>query len=340
MRSPGGLPFGRASPPDQDGWRPELVVGFVFAREFTLTPFAGFVDALRLAADHEDDSRPIHCAWSFLSHDHKPLRASCGLVVLPSDQFGDPRRFDYVVAVGGRNGEIDNPPQPVLDFLRAAAAARIPLVGVCTGGFLLAQAGLMEGRRCCVHYSVQRALLRRFPSLIPVTDANFVIDGNIITCPGGVAAIDVATYLIKRHCSEVKARKAQNYLLTIPGEPRLHSPLRAYEDHLANASRLTVEAVRIMEMHAGRPFPVDRLAAMANATLSQLNRAFQADLNSSPAAFWRAMRLEQARHLLLDTSRSVTWIAYETGFADAAHFCKAFRAAYRTTPDAYRKLGR
>ena len=322
---------------DAEGWQPSLSVAFVFGRDFTLTPFAGFVDALRLAADYDDESRQIDCRWTFLSHDERPVRSSCGLTLVPGYGYDDPPRFDYLVVVGGRFGQVDNPPPGLLSFLNRVATAGTPLIGLCTGGFLLAAAGLMENLRCCVHYRIQKEFTRRFPKSIAVTDANFVVDGGIVTCPGGVAAIDVAAYLIDRHCNRIKARKAQNHLFALPDEPRLYTPRRSYEDQLSKARRLTVEAVRIMEMYIDQPLRVTQVAAMVGATQAQLTRAFRWDLQASPAAFWRDMRLEQARHLLLETSRSVTAIAYETGFCDAAHFTKAFARTFRMTPYNYRR---
>lgn len=90
--------------------------------------FSAFVDTLRLAADEGDRSRPIHCTWSVLSHNMRAARASCGMEVLPTTELDDPRRYDYVVVVGGL---LDASPlaDAQLDYLRRAAALRIPLVG-------------------------------------------------------------------------------------------------------------------------------------------------------------------------------------------------------------------
>jgi transcriptional regulator GlxA family with amidase domain len=320
--------------------RPELMVGIVLFAEFTLTPLAGFVDALRLAADHEDDSRQVHCGWAFLGADRAPIRASCGLQVIPEEPYGDPARFDYVVVVGGKTAAMHSYPEAALAFLRTAHEAGVPLVGLCTGGMVLAEAGLLEGRRCCVHFAAQAAFSARYPDIMPVTDANFVVDGAIITCPGSIAAIDVAAYLIKRHCSRARAKKATNYLFMNPDQPRLYLPDRAYEDRLAGADRVTLDAVRIMELNVSAPVSVAELARQVNATPSRLTRAFRSDLGQSPARFWRALRLDHARSMVVDTSKSITAVAYETGFSDSAHFCRLFRSAYGTSPHAYRARAR
>ena len=132
--------------------RARLRVAFVLARRFTLCAFANFVDVLRLAADEGDRSRPILCRWSVLSDAMSPVASSCGVKVQPDARPGDPRDFDYVVVVGGllHGGEAMD--DASIAYLRTAAASGVPLVGVCTGSFVLARAGLMRGHRCCVSW--------------------------------------------------------------------------------------------------------------------------------------------------------------------------------------------
>jgi transcriptional regulator GlxA family with amidase domain len=320
--------------------RPELKVAIVPFPEFTLTPLAGFVDALRLAADRDDDSRQVHCGWSFLGGDLKPIRASCGLQVMPTELYGDPREFDYVVVVGGKMLAMNAYPPEALDYLRRAHGAGVPLVGLCTGSMVLAETGLLAGRRCCVHFATQGNFAQRFPDIVPITDANFVVDGNIITCPGSIAAIDVAAYLIKRHCSRWRAKKAMNHLLMNPDQPRIYHPDRPYEDKLATAHAVTLDAVRLMEMNVSQPFSVERIAELVNVTPSRLVRVFARDMGVSPARFWRNLRLDHARSLIVDTAKSITLVAYETGFSDSAHFCRTFRGAFGSAPQQFRALAR
>ncbi|HVO88431.1 MAG TPA: DJ-1/PfpI family protein, partial [Casimicrobiaceae bacterium] len=123
----------------------QLSVGFVLQPEFTLIAFAGFVDALRLAADERDGSRPIRCAWSVLAPTSAPIRASCGVEIHPTSHLVDPGRFDYLVVVGGllRGGHhID---AQLVRYLQQADAAGVPLVGICTGSFVLARSNLLRG---------------------------------------------------------------------------------------------------------------------------------------------------------------------------------------------------
>ena len=150
----------RDGPAPHDSLR--LRVGFVLARRFTLSAFANFVDVLRLAADEGDRSRPIRCSWRVLATSGQPVQSSCGIAVTPDEKLGDPARFDYIVVVGGLIDEIERLDPEYTAFLHRAAKAGVPLVGVCTGAFILHRAGLMNGYRCCVSWFHHEDFLEQF----------------------------------------------------------------------------------------------------------------------------------------------------------------------------------
>ena len=124
---------------------PRLRVGFILTPRFTLCAFANFVDVLRLAADEGDRSRPILCRWRLLSSTMDPVSSSSGIVVQPEERLGDPTRFDYIVVIGGLMQELETLAPAYVSFLQRAAAVGVPLVGVCTGAFVLHRAGLIRG---------------------------------------------------------------------------------------------------------------------------------------------------------------------------------------------------
>ena len=167
---------------------PSLHVGFVLLPQFTLLPFSAFIDALRLAADEADHSRQLRCRWTVMGADLNMIQSSCGVRVAPWETFVEPAAFDYIVVVGGllRPGiTIDH---TLLRYLRQAARAHVPLIGLCTGSFALIKAGLMKGRRCCVSWFHYQDLIEEFSDIIPVADQLFVDDGDRITCAGGAVA--------------------------------------------------------------------------------------------------------------------------------------------------------
>jgi transcriptional regulator GlxA family with amidase domain len=191
----------------------QLTVGIILARRFTLCALGNFVDVLRLAADEGDRSRPILCSWRVLSPTMEPIASSCGIVVQPDERLGDPMRFDYLVVVGGLVDEIENLHPETVHYLERAAAAGVPLVGVCTGTFALHRAGLMQGYRACVSWFHHEDFLERFDGLRPVSDQIFVVDRDRLTCSGGVSSAHLAAFIVERHLGRARASKSLHIMI-------------------------------------------------------------------------------------------------------------------------------
>jgi transcriptional regulator GlxA family with amidase domain len=239
------------------------------------------------------------------------------------------------VLCGGLLRDMPAPSPRLRACLRTAMDQKIPIVSLCTGSFLLAQTGLLDGRRCAVHFDVIGEFARRFPKTLPLSGSNYIHDGNFITCPGSIVAIEVAAYLISRHGEPSRARKSLNYLLSKPKDSA--SPAtQPWSAALSRASQLTIDAVQYMEFRIDTPCPIAELVQALNTTRTRLGRAFLRDLGVTPAALWRDIRLEAACELLRLGRRSVSEIAYDVGFCDAAHFCRTFKARLGVTPDSYR----
>ena len=316
-----------------------LNVGFILARRFTLCAFANFVDVLRLAADEGDRSRPILCAWRVLSPTMEPISSSSGIVVQPEERLGDPARFDYLVIVGGLVDEIENLHPETVRFLERAAAQGVPLVGVCTGTFALHRAGLMDGYRVCVSWFHHDDFLERFDGLKPVSDRIFVVDRDRLTCSGGVAAAHLAAFIVERHLGRARAAKSLHIMIIDEAmaaeEPQPGMPLA-----LATDDPLVRRALLAMQQSLDSPLAIGRILSQLGVSRRKLERHFRAALGLSPLAADRLIRVEQAKHLLVTTGRSVTRIAADTGFSDLSHMIKVFRRAEGTTPDMFRRMSR
>ncbi|GBQ66918.1 AraC family transcriptional regulator [Ameyamaea chiangmaiensis NBRC 103196] len=319
--------------------KPRLRVGFILAEHFTLSAFALFVDHLRLAADKDDRSRPIHCSWQVLSSSVHPVRSSCGVAIARDASLGDPRAFDYIVVVGGLlygQKQID---YVTAIWLRRAAEMGITLVGVCTGTFALCQAGLMENRRVCVSWYHHQDFQDAFPAHEAVSDQMFLDDGDRITCSGGGAASDVALHLIERSIGRPAGQKASHILLMeragkISNQIRLQPqpPTLASETRFADPR--VRRAVLHMEQNMTRPLPITQLAARLGISSRQLERLFQTALGRKPQDFYRSLRLRHARALLEAGEMSVTEVAIEMGFSDCSHFSRHFKTLFGISPSA------
>lgn len=320
----------RASP------APRLSVGFILARRFTLCAFANFVDVLRLAADEGDRSRPILCEWTVLSDTMSPVASSCGVLVQPNERLGDPRKFDYIVVVGGLIDEIPNMSPDYTRYLQRAAAAKVPLAGVCTGAFILHRAGLMDGYRCCVSWFHHTDFLEQFDGLKPVSDQIFIVDRDRLTCSGGASSAHLAAHLVEKHVGRAQARKSL-HIMIIDDALRAEKPQPGIPLDLATDDALVKKALLLMQQNIDTPLSATEIARRLGASRRQLERHFQASVGMGPALAYKIMRLEYAEFLLRHSDQSVTEIATACGFCDSSHFIRAFRERHGTTPASFRK---
>lgn len=315
--------------------RPDLRVGFILMNHFTLVPVAGLVDSLRFAADKSFRSQQIFCQWDWMTCNDQPVVASCGMPILPTKPLERLESYDYIVIAGGLLGETRNPPDWLLDTLRKVHTAGKPIIGLCSGSFVLGNAGLLDDRRCAIHFTIRDEFIQRFPKAIALIDKSYVDDEGIITCPGGTA-IDLAANMIRRHCGEIRAQKGLKYLLADEAIEKAPQHEEAHEPHVYQNESVR-KAIAFMRQNLGSAATLKEVADHVGTSPRQLHRAFLSNTNDAPANYWRKLRLEHARKQLADTSLSVTTIAIECGFSDASHFILWFRKQYGETPSAYRK---
>ncbi|MFC3631158.1 GlxA family transcriptional regulator [Paracoccus angustae] len=327
----------RDTPAPGDSLR--LRVGFLLARRFTLSAFANFVDVLRLAADEGDRSRPIRCSWRVLATSGQPVQSSCGISVTPDERLGDPARFDYIVVVGGLIDEIERLEPEYAAFLHRAAKAGVPLVGVCTGAFILHRAGLMNGYRCCVSWFHHEDFLEQFDGLRPVSDRIFVVDRDRLTCSGGASSAHLAAFLIDRHIGRAAAQKSL-HIMIIDEAMAADDPQPGLPLELKTQDTLVRRALLMLQQSMDTPPAVADVAAQLQVSRRKLERHFAASLSMSPAEAFMRVRLSQVRMLLARPDRTVSQIAAETGFCDASHLIRVFRDMMGVTPEQWRKGAR
>ncbi|AZO03803.1 GlxA family transcriptional regulator [Mesorhizobium sp. M7A.F.Ca.CA.001.09.2.1] len=334
LRQGPGSPTNQASRLARDS--APLSVGFLLLHRFTLGAFANFVDVLRLAADDGDRSRPIRCQWRIISPDMSPILSSCGVAISPHERIGDLRRFDYLVVVGGVLEE-----ETLLvdtrfdDHLRHAAEAGIPLVGLCTGSFVLRRAGLMNGYKCCVSWFHNSDFLRLFDGLQAVSDQIYVVDRDRLTCSGGASAAHLAAFLVERHLGKALAAKSLRIMMfneAAKGETA--QPTGRLE--VVVRDEVLKRAVLLMQHHLEVPLTIARLAGKLKLSRRLIERRFRSELRTSPQAIYTQIRLDHARHLLQRTPKSISIIAVECGFCDGSHLSRVFRSYYHKTPQDFR----
>jgi len=314
--------------------RRKLSVGFVLAPNFTLLALSAFVDTLRLAADEGDRSRPIHCSWALLSDTMRPVRSSSGISVNPDSDLQDPRHFDFIVVVGGTL-TTDLLSQSLSVYVQQAAAAGVPLVGICTGSFVLARLGLMQGRKSCIswfHHENFRAL---YPQLQSSSDELFIEDGDRLTCAGGTSVVHLAAYLVRKYCGEAVAEKALRIMIeqsTLPAQfPQPQAPQTPRTRDLR-----VRKAMLLMERNLETPLSAEFVARHVGVSVRQLERLFKTETGTSPSLFALRIRLAYARQRLIHSQESVADIAVQSGFINRSHFARSFRGEFGETPTNFR----
>lgn len=321
--------------------RPQLSVGFVLLDQFTLAAFSGFIDVLRLAADLGGGSRQIHTAWQVMSVDGLPRTSSAGIALEVTGGLAhDLDAFDYVAICGGNDYLNTNMPSPLRDWLQRVAKSRTRLLGICTGTFALAQAGVVGSRSVCVHWNVLDAFRTRFPKTPAAVDHLFIDEGDLITCAGSTAAIDLALYLVARHCGREKAQQAVRHMM-LQGIRQGRQPQAHFYANLEDIKDERVrQAAHYIEQRMDSLPTLDAIARYVGLGRRQLTRAFQQSLGLSPMEFQRSLRVEYGAWLLVNSHSSITQIAMDCGFSDGAHFSREFRARFNMCPRQYQNEAR
>lgn len=302
-------------------------IGFILVPGFALMSYASATEPLRAA--NLIASREIY-RLSLFSADGSAVSSSSGAIVpadpLPSRGAG----LDMVfVCAGGSPRDWHHP--AVHACLRQLSREGVRIGGISGGPYLLAAAGLLAGRDFTIHWEHAPALLEAFPDLTP-RQARFVIDGNRITCGGGVAPLDMMHALIAEHMGADFARRVSDwYLHTEIGEPAAPQRASLAERYgLHHPGLLSVLA----KMEETIETPLDRaaMARIAGVTARHLDRLFATHLGTTFLEQYRRIRLQQALRLLRQSPLSISEIAVATGFSSAGHFSRLFRETYGRAP--------
>lgn len=314
----------------------ELNVGIFVSPQFPLLSLAGLCDALRHAADLGDQSRQVRCTWTVLGPVGAAVKSSCGVEVPVTSASASDCNFDYVAVIGGLLPSMKRADADALDFLTRASKKGVPLMGICTGSFVLARHGFMNSRMACVHPFHVNDWKEAFPGLAYSTNCDYVFDGDRITCAGGISIIELATELIRIHCGPDRAAKVVHQM-TVTQKSISHMARRRALGYASADHDKLRQAIMLMEKNITTPLEISVIAKIVDSSSRQLERVFHAETGSTPAEFYRSSRLKYGRWLLGATDSPVSTIAYECGFADASHFIRHFQQLYGVTPGRLRK---
>lgn len=308
-------------------------VGFMLVEDFSMIAFSSAIEALRLA--NRAARRELY-RYSLWSENGQSCTASNGVEVRVAGAFSAAQDLDMAIVCGGI--DIHRRDHRALQAALRRSAIRGGAIGaVCTGTYVLAKAGLLDGYRATIHWENQASLASEHDGLELGSDL-FEIDRNRFTCAGGTAAADMMLSLIVRdHGPDLAASVADQLIhhrIREAGE-RQRMDLRM---RLGIAHPKLLQVVGLMEKTFAEPLGSQELAESVQLSKRQLERLFLKYLGRSPAKHYLRIRLEHARHLIRQTAMPLLTIAIECGFTSASHFSKAYVDHFGRPPSSERKV--
>ena len=275
--------------------------------------------------------------WSIISMDGGATEASSGLRLSPSGGLDTLGAVDILFVCGGINVREAVSPA-LLAALRRLAERRVPLGALCTGGYALARAGLLDNFRATIHWENLSALREEFPRVL-ISDQLFTIDGDRYTSSGGTAPLDMMLNLIGiKLGARISQLVSEQFIVdrVRKDTDRQYVPLRA---QIGVSHRGLIRVAQLMEDNIEKPLSLERIAKATGLSRRQIERLFKRDLNCVPKRFYLEMRLRRARELLLQTAMPIMDITAACGFQSPPHFSKCYRGQFGHPPSDERKIG-
>ncbi len=310
--------------------------GFLLLKDFTLISLSSAVEPLRMA---NRICREERYSWTIITEDGESIAASDGISINADRSIRDDRlldELDLVVVCTGRRVE-NSHTKPVQRWLKFANQKGIALGAICTGSYVLAKAGLLDGYRCSIHWE-NLAALADAHSEIAVSRSVFTIDRNRFTSSGGTTPVDMMLHIIRAQCgTEVSAGVAEQFIYerVRRSDDKQRIPLK----HLiGNRSGKLVIAVELMEANIKEPISQEELAEYVGLSRRQLQRLFQRHLLCAPSRYYLQLRLQRARELLQQTNLSLVEISSLCGFVSTSHFSKSYKEFFGHSPSSERQI--
>jgi transcriptional regulator GlxA family with amidase domain len=319
--------------------RPMNVVIVVYpgVQSLDLTgPLEVFAGAQQLIAATGRSERGYRVTVASL--DGAPLSTSSGLAIVPETSLGEaPGPIDTLIVAGGAGSKDASAEGALLDWLACAAPSARRVASVCTGAFVLAAAGLLDGRRATTHWASAAELAQRYPAVEVDPEPIYLRDGPVWTSAGVTAGMDLALALVEEDLDRDAALTIARHLVLFlrrPGnQSQFSATLAAQEperEPLRDVQRYALE-------HVAEDLSVEALAARAHMSTRNFARAFAAETGITPGRYVERVRLEAARRTLEDTAQPIATVAAACGFGTAETMRRTFLRALGVAPAEYRR---
>src|SRR3954467_893947 len=293
-------------------------------------PFEVFASANRLCGGDEYSVEIV------AAEDH-PLRTGSGLAIVPDRGTSSLRGPIDTLVIAGGEGFLRAPrDERLVRWVKRAAARSRRVASVCTGAYMLARAGLLDGRRAATHWASAADLARRHPEVEVDPEAIFVRDGDVWTSAGVTAGMDLALALVEEDLGRATALETARWLVVFVKRPGGQSQFSSHLRAQMAERRPLRELQEWMTANVGAALSVPALAARAAMSERNFARAFSREVGMTPAAYVEALRVDQARLRLESTGQKLEAVARDCGFGTVETMRRAFQRRLGVGPAGYR----
>lgn len=306
-------------------------IAFLLVEDFTHLAFSCAIEPLRIA--NLVAGRQLY-RWSLISADGREARSSNGCLTRVDRGLAPLGRDELLFVISGIGVERRVTPE-TLSFLRRERARGTRIGAICSGAYVLAEAGFLDGVEAAIHWGYHDLMAERFPG-VRLRPSVFVAGPRFDTASGGTAAADLMLHLIGRaHGQELATEVADQMVYNAVREGTAPQRVSIQARH-GTRNACVVRAIRMFEENLELPLRPVEVAARLGISARQLERLFDRHLGTSPKRYAMELRLNRARNLIVQTEQSVAEVAMASGFTSTSHFSRVFRARYGVSPAAQR----
>lgn len=303
-------------------------IAYLLVPQFSMMAFSAAIEPLR-SANRVSGRRLFE--WTLVSVDGREVTASNGIAISPHRALEQLTRTDMLIVCAGLEPAPFAPGQRIRHHLRRLARHGSKIGAISTGSFILADAGLLNGRRCTVHWEYAELLKSRYPALDVSRDL-YVVDRDVFTCSGGTAALDMMLHFVSEASTpDIAVAVAEQFIHPQIRKQEDHQRLKIHARYGVESPKL-VEIIRLMEATLEAPLDIRQISDRMGISARQVERLFREQLSTSPKAFYMNLRLARARTLLRETVDPILTVAVECGFGSTSHLSHAYKRIFGIAP--------
>ncbi|OON64529.1 AraC family transcriptional regulator [Massilia sp. KIM] len=278
-----------------------------------------------------------HYDMTMLSEKGGVLSSSSGVGVFT--EAAERVDYDTLIVAGIMQPENFRSSPAFLEYLREASTHSRRTASICTGAFILGEAGLLDGRRATTHWALARDLQRAYSKSRIEEDRIYINDGRIWTSAGMTACIDLCLAMVESDLGRDASKHIARHMVVYHRRSGGQSQFSALLELEPKSDRIQ-QALTYAKSHLRKPLSVDELAEAANLSTRQFSRTFRLETGQSPARAVEVLRVEAARAMIESSNHSIDVVARETGFSDPERMRRAFLRAFGQPPQAIKRAAR